>query len=149
MENLNRYLRLPFAKQRLLIESTLLLMVVRIGLRILPFKTLHQLMQNLERRAKGRRPANDTYQDDIAWAVNRTGENLFGENTCLPLALTGQMQLNLHGFPASTRLGVQKTSDDEIIAHAWVECNGQVLIGGPEQEIERYTVLSETEGLRD
>ena len=34
----------------------------------------------------------------------------------------------------------------DIKAHAWVECNGKVVIGGPEQEIEEYTILSEKEG---
>ena len=123
-------------------------MMVRISLRLLPFKTLHRFIQMLERKAKGIEHGNDTYQADILWAINRTGENLFGDNACLPLALAGQIQLNLHGFPAHTRLGVQKTLNGEIKAHAWVECNGKVVIGGPEQEIEQYTILSEIEGTR-
>ena len=90
--------------------------------------------------------ADETYQDDISWAIKRTGENLIGEYTCLPVALAGQLQLNLHGIPARTRLGVQKTMNGEIKAHAWVECNGKIVIGGSEQEIEHYTVLSDLEG---
>lgn len=148
MENLSRYLQLSFTKQRLLIESMFFLIVGRIGLRILPFKTLNRFLQKFERKAKGMEHGNDTYQADILWAINRTGENLFGDNACLPLALAGQLQLNLHGFPAHTRLGVQKTINGEIKAHAWVECNGKVVIGGPEQEIEQYTILSEIEGTR-
>lgn len=90
--------------------------------------------------------ADDTCQDDISWAIKRAGENLFGESACLPVALAGQLQLNLHGFPACTRLGVQKTKSGEIKAHAWVECDGKVVVGGPEQEIEQYTILSELKG---
>jgi hypothetical protein len=105
-------------------------------------------MQKVERKVDGMEQADDTYQDEISWAIKRTGENLYGEYTCLPLALAGQLQLNLHGYPARTRLGVQKTMNGGIKAHAWVECNGKVVVGGPEQEVEQYTVLSDIEGPR-
>jgi hypothetical protein len=148
MGKINRYLQLPFTRQRLLVESTLILMVVRIGLRLMSFKSLHQFIQKIERRARESERADDTYQDDISWAIKRAGENLIGKNTCLPVALAGQLQLNLHGYPARTHLGVQKTLSGGIKAHAWVECCGKVVIGGPEQEIDQYTLLSEIEGPR-
>jgi hypothetical protein len=107
---------------------------------------MNHYLQKLEVRAKRVEQANDRYQDDILWALKRTGETLTGDNTCLPLALAAQIQLNLHGYPAHTRLGVQKKMNGDIKAHAWVECNGKVVIGGPEQEIEEYAILSEKEG---
>ena len=147
MGNLSRYLQLPFTKQRLLVESTLLLLAVRIGLRILPFKTIHRFIQHGERRPIEIVHDNDAYQNEITWAIQRTGDIRIGEHSCLPLALAGQLQLNLHGFPASTRFGVQKTMSGELKAHAWIECNGKVVFGGMDHEIEHYSVLSDIEGI--
>jgi hypothetical protein len=143
MDTLKRYLQLPFTKQRLLIESMLILVMVRVGLWLLPFATLNRLLQKFEQRAQGRKSANDNYQDEISWAVSRMSRILSNENVCLFVALVGQLHLNLHGFPARTRFGVQKTINDELKAHAWVECNGNVVIGGSKQEIENYTALSD------
>ena len=145
MENLNRFLKLPFTRKRLLIESTVILMLARISLRLLPFKTMHNLMKNLERKNYVLDNGDITYVYDISWAIKRAGENLFGDNSCLPIALAGQFQLNMHGFPARSRLGVKKTIDGEIRAHAWVEFDGEVVIGGPKQDIIQYSVLSEKE----
>ena len=142
MLTLSRYIRLSIPKQLLLIESVLILIVMRICLRLLQYTTLNRLLMRFDGKIDSNQPANTNRQDDIIWAIRKTGEKLYGENTCLPLALAGQLQLNLHGFPARTQLGVSKTDEGMIKAHAWVECNGDVVIGGPELDIKQYIVLT-------
>ena len=143
MVTLTRYFQLSISKQLLLIESVQIMILIRIGLRLLPYKTMNRLLKRFDREIGLNQKTNNNRQDDIIWAISKTGEKLYGENTCLPLALAGQLHLNLHGFPARTQLGVTKTDEGMIIAHAWVECNGEVLIGGPEHEIKKYIILSE------
>ena len=43
------------------------------------------------------------------------------------------------GYPCGLRIGAAKNGADELIAHAWVESEGRVVIG--EFESERYTPL--------
>ena len=57
-------------------------------------------------------------------------------STCLVQALAGQWMLLREGYPAQLRIGVSKAEGFE--AHAWVELEGKVLIGGPE-ESARFT----------
>jgi hypothetical protein len=44
------------------------------------------------------------------------------------------------------RIGVAKGKGGKLEAHAWVECGGEVIIGG--HELERYTSLVTLEGRR-
>ena len=68
----------------------------RISLRLLRYKKVNHYLQKLEVRANRIEQTNARIQDDILWALEITGEILNGENACLPLALAGQIQLNLH-----------------------------------------------------
>jgi len=43
------------------------------------------------------------------------------------------------GYPCGLRIGAAKNGADELIAHAWVESEGRVVIG--EFELDRYTPL--------
>jgi hypothetical protein len=146
MGSLIKYLHLPLRNKRLLIESLLILTVIRISLRLLPYKIISKLITRLDRMIYTNQHTADTLPDDICWAIIRTGQKIYGKDTCLPLALAGQLQLVLHGFPACTRIGVKINSGGGLIAHAWVELNGNVMIGGSELDIHQYTLLSDIEG---
>ncbi len=52
--------------------------------------------------------------------------------TCLTQALATQVLLAWHGHGGATvRLGVRREGD-ALLAHAWLEHRGQVVIGGPD-----------------
>jgi len=86
---------------------------------------------------------NQTTLDMIAWAVTRASQYFPGANTCLVQALAAQILLSRRGIPARLRLGVFKDDGDDLKAHAWVETNGIIVIGG--EEIEQYTPLTSSE----
>jgi hypothetical protein len=50
--------------------------------------------------------------------------------TCLVRALAAQALLARHGHPSQLRLGVARGADRAFEAHAWLERDGQILIGG-------------------
>lgn len=143
MGYLSKFLRLSFSKQRFLVEAVLLLTAMRIGLRLLPYRVLRRFLSQSDRTRAVKHFEEDCLKKDVIWAINKGGKFILRENSCLPLALAGQTLLRLHGFPARLCLGFQKNEDESIRAHAWVESNGQVVIGGPENEIEQYVPLVE------
>ena len=49
-------------------------------------------------------------------------------------------------LPACLRIGVVKGAGGQFQAHAWVESDGVVVIGGSEPEPERYTPLPALDG---
>ena len=52
--------------------------------------------------------------------------------TCLVRALAAETLLRKYGHDACLRIGVSKNSSQVLLAHAWVESEGQVVIGGEE-----------------
>lgn len=77
--------------------------------------------------------------DKIIWAVMVASRYLPGRVKCLARALTTQVLLEGHGYQAQLRLGVVK-SEQGLEAHAWVESQGRIVIGGL-KDIGRYTTL--------
>jgi hypothetical protein len=49
--------------------------------------------------------------------------------TCLSQALATHILLVRSGYPAQVRIGVAKTDRGRLEAHAWVEGDGQILVG--------------------
>ena len=62
-----------------------------------------------------------------------------GMKNCLVQAVAAEAMLIQAGYPCELRVGVAKKGPDELIAHAWVESEGRVVIG--EFELDRYTPL--------
>jgi hypothetical protein len=67
----------------------------------------------------------------IAWAINRTAPFVPGA-TCLVRAIATQRLLNRYGHDAQLHIGVTKSEEQGFEAHAWVECNGDILVGRTE-----------------
>ncbi len=63
------------------------------------------------------------------WAIAVAGKYMPG-TTCLSLALAAQRMLNREGYPAHLHIGVAKDHTGSFGAHAWVESDGRIVIGG-------------------
>ncbi len=138
---LHRFLLLPAADRWLLIKAALLLEAIKLGLRLLPFRTVRRL---LARAAGGpaRRPrcANHASADGVAWAVDVASRHVPGAKSCLTQALAAQVLLTRRGYPALVHIGVTRGEQGRFQAHAWVESEDKVVIG--ESELERFTPLT-------
>ncbi|MGZ6212905.1 MAG: lasso peptide biosynthesis B2 protein, partial [Candidatus Binataceae bacterium] len=73
------------------------------------------------------------------WAVEAMGRAIPGMKNCLVQAIAAEAMLIRAGHPCEFRIGAAKTGPRELIAHAWLESKGKVLIG--EFELDRYTPL--------
>jgi len=78
--------------------------------------------------------------DRMAWSVRRTA-NLVPMATCLTRAQALQIMLARRGLPADLVLGVARSASKDFLAHAWIEKDGQILIGGSEHKISTYSKL--------
>lgn len=66
----------------------------------------------------------------MIWAVDVVGRRLFPQNPCLTQAVVVQRLLRRRGIPAELRIGVRKEQGATLEAHAWVEHEGEVVMGG-------------------
>ena len=85
------------------------------------------------------------YRMRAAWAAHAVGRRLLPERPCLTQALVLQYLLLRRGDDAAElHIGVTKAEDGSLQAHAWVERNGRVLIGGADspEKYERFDDLA-------
>ena len=75
----------------------------------------------------------------LAWAVGAAARR-FPKASCLTQAIALEALLAEAGHPSAVRIGVARRTDGSFEAHAWVELDGRVLIGGL-PDLERYAVL--------
>ena len=140
MERLRKFLRLPAADRRLLVKALLIVGAARLGLWVLPFPVLRRLMARLSRCTAAPSRAEPAELGQISWAVTAVSRYV-PEATCLTQALATKLLLCWRGQQASLRIGVARSEAGQFIAHAWVECNGRVVIGGPASHLRQYALL--------
>ena len=127
---------------RYLLVALVLLPVIDVSLRRLGYNRTHQwLCRRVERRG-----ATISHFDSpdsslkIARMVSLAGRCSPWRTTCLRQALLLWFLLARHGVATELRVGVEKSVEGDFAAHAWVERDGQVLIGG-EYAPQRYVPL--------
>jgi hypothetical protein len=141
MRRLHSLLRLAPADRRLLIETALLLAAIRLGLSLLSFRTVLNLLAAILRKPKleTRNPEPETFRsrstqqassNRIVWAVDLASRHVPATRNCLIRALAANALLARQHYPARLHIGVAKGTDNKLQAHAWVESGGKVVVGG-------------------
>lgn len=141
MKPVRKFLGLPPARRRLVVESVVVLGMIRLGLWLLPFHMLRRCVAGLAGTRRERAPVGQ-----VVWAVG-VASRYVPQATCLAQALAGQVLLARYGYPPSLRLGVTKDQGGRLQAHAWVESQGRVVIGNV-RDLSRFTPLPPLEGER-
>jgi hypothetical protein len=121
----------------MLLKALIVLIFVRLGLWLLPFRTLQKTLERLfhyPATSDNRSPSPEKF----SWAVSAVSQYVPAA-TCLAQALTLQVLLSREGILSDLALGVARDDATGITAHAWLEIDGTVIIGG--QERDRYTQL--------
>lgn len=145
---LHKLWRRPWADWWVLVQAMTLTVLVRTGLAAC---SLDRVVRNLRRVARGLpqwTPLTPVYRERAAWAANAVGYRFLPERPCLTQALVLQYLLLRRGdHSAKLHIGVTK-HDGELRAHAWVERDGKVLIGGTASphKYERFRDLDEKIG---
>ena len=139
MSRLRRFLRMSADERWLLIRAAVLLQVISVGMRLLPFRTLRRLIVLAQMNRADSRSADRLPVERIAGAVEAADRHMPGEKTCLTQALAAQTLLVRQGYPALLHIGAAKGEEGQLQAHAWVESEGRVVIGG--HNLGRYAPL--------
>ena len=149
MKQLHKFFSLTPDYRQLLLSTFVLLGLVRLGLWLLPFGTLQWFLTNLGqinsvsiKRQNCFVPTKET----IAQAVKISSRYMLGETKCLAQALTMQVLMIQSDYSSELRIGVAKGKGGEFEAHAWVESQGEIVMGYL-KDLSRYTTMSSFEGL--
>ena len=144
MKRARKFFALPSTHQRLLVTAVLLLGVIRLGLWLLRFQTLQRLLRKMARISAGLRQAQVVSVDNVLWAVT-VASRFVPQATCLTQALAGQVLLVRRGHLAHLCIGVARSQTGQFQAHAWVEYQGRVVLGGADAPL-RFTLLPPLKG---
>ena len=146
MRRLRKILHLSTGDRRLLVQSVLLLGAIRLGLWLIPFRTLLRLLASLAQKQKPirLRNAEQPSTDQVGWAVATAGRYV-PLATCLTQALATQVLLARRGCMAHLHIGVAKGDGGQLESHAWLETQGKIVIGGLE-DLGHFTPLPPLEG---
>ena len=143
-KTLKRYRDRTPEERRAVTRAGLLIAALQMALAVLPFR---RVMGGVYRVARPRSPLGpgpgepSQFDRDLAvWAVEAAGRRLLSRNPCLPKALAVLILFRRAGEDAEFHLGVTRETDSPVRAHAWIESEGHVVIGG-DVPIESYTRL--------
>ena len=134
MSNARRFLSLTPAERRRLLRAFLIVAGVRLGLWMISFPRFQRVLGRFNASSGSKRRAALTTIAELAREV-RIVSNYVPHATCLTQALAGQVLLARYGYPAVVHVGVAKPETDikPFQSHAWLESDGQVIIGASEQ----------------
>ncbi|MBE7383301.1 MAG: lasso peptide biosynthesis B2 protein [Leptolyngbya sp. SIO1E4] len=143
---LTKFRRLQRRDLLLLITAFLLLGTVRLGLWLMPFHALFKLLMGVDPSVFANKASSRTTEGEaldachqsvtqsrrvakIVWSVNVASRYMPGKVKCLARALATQVLMNWHQCVSELRIGVDKTPEGGVRAHAWIEYQGRVIIG--------------------
>lgn len=128
MNKIGKFAGLPRHEKKLYLWIAVCLVGIKAGLFLLPFERLRELLARFAKPYG--KPGEIADIQVIIMAIERVGRSLgFLQMNCLPQALVGYVLLRRRGFEVQLKIGVLKTQDDELFAHAWLEREGQVILG--------------------
>jgi hypothetical protein len=142
MTRLRKLLRLQSGEWWLLIKASLLLAAIRLGLILLPFQTLRRFLARMTEAPVEQQKADQFSVDKLAWAVTKVSRYV-PKATCLTQALAAQVLMARRGHPAHLRVGFANGEEGRLQGHAWLESQGQIVVGGG--DLSRFARLQAME----
>ncbi|MGL5087632.1 MAG: lasso peptide biosynthesis B2 protein [Clostridium sp.] len=108
--------------------------IARTYIRFMPFNKLRKKMGK-SKEESSEVVGNETYKlaKRISWIVVQAAKYTPWESKCLVQALTAQRMLKRLGICTTLYLGVNKDSQNNILAHAWLRCGEYIVTGGSQK----------------
>lgn len=92
------------------------------------FARIRRMMVWLSERGAWIVPGTPTHTRVVS-AVEAADRSLPGSRRCLVRSLTAEVLLLCYGFTPEHRIGVAKETSGELLAHSWLELDGDVILG--------------------
>ena len=143
MNGLRRFLRAGRAEQLLILRVSLLVAGIRAALWMFPFRWIRNGLLQCPARLRQQYVPMDIHC--VVRAVRGVSRRI-PKATCLTQAIATRILLSRMGMPSELKLGVARNPDTGCFeAHAWIEYEGRVIIGGTLPG--RYVPLPDLEGV--
>lgn len=141
MRRRNKLRFLSWQQRRVLLYACILLNAIRLALWLFPFGTTRHQLEAVLSVWVCNKTVKPVSVEFIVWAVAVAGRYAPWGAKCLARALTTQLLLNRYGYRHNLHIGVAKNDSQMLEAHAWIEYQGKVIVGGV-SHLSRFKPLS-------
>ena len=131
----------------ILVQASLAVASTRFALWILPLAKIRRMIWLVFSAERPLPAMRRSTQDQVVRAVVSAAKHCPIGSTCLATALVGQALLHRHGYVVELRVGVRRDPGGKFAAHAWLERQGSVVLGGPRTLLQSYTPFPHMEHL--
>jgi len=142
MNRARKFLALPAFDRALLLRALIALWLVRLLLWTVPYSRVRAVIERLKKASlpvdAGFRPSPER----IAWSVRAASAGVATGANCLLRALAGEILLGRFGYQSELKFGANRGGGAGLAAHAWLECEGKIILG--ELEAPGYAPLRPT-----
>lgn len=126
-----------------------LLAILRLAILVIPFRTLAKYFLQPKNNPLGSK-LNPAKHAGYARLIGRTtalvAKHTPWQSKCLVQALTCRILLRHYSIANIFYLGIGKDEENKFMAHAWVNCARETIIGGS-NSFEQYKIISQFEDL--
>jgi hypothetical protein len=126
---LARVLALSPIQRSMLRHAFPVVLGVRIALWLVPVRRILGYAAARAASAGRTSPRADLPLATTAWSVRVVSRRIPGAS-CLTQAIAGQILLARQGISSVLHLGVARSPEEGMRAHAWLDCQGQTVLGG-------------------
>jgi hypothetical protein len=113
------------AEQALICEAVVMLGLSRIVVLTVPFRVLTKWLS----RAPDAPASDQALIVRVRQAVTTAARNVPWNAVCLPQAIAAKAMLARRGQGSAFHFGASLDPNGKLIAHAWLECDGQIVTG--------------------
>lgn len=134
------FLALSRSERALVLGTFAPLIAMRAALWTLPFARVSRIADAMSPPIRANATRDRPSPDRIAWAVAAVSRVVPRANNCLVRALATGIMLKRYGYPSELKIGVMKPAAGRFEAHAWLESEGNVVIG--DFQLDQYVPLA-------
>jgi Transglutaminase-like superfamily len=126
-----------------MVEALAALTLTQSALRFCRFQHVRQVLQALGRWCRTNRRVESAV---LLWAMAAAKRRCPIRTTCLGEALVAEALLSQHGYRPTLCIGAARR-EGRFEAHAWLEQDNAVVIGGPVEIVQQYSRFPEIASL--
>lgn len=128
MSQFSKLLRARTGDKFRVLLATVLLPTLSFLFSVGTFARVRRAMVWLGERGAWIVPGTPTYTRVVS-AVQMADRSIPGSRRCLVRSSTAEVLLLFYGFTPEHRIGVAKEPNGELLAHSWIELDGDVILG--------------------
>ncbi len=124
-----RWMVMLRSEQKLFVVAAVLVALVRVTLWLLPSRISLRFVRRIAEPHTGRQYLPRPSAAQISGAIE-TVSRCMPQATCLTQAVAAQLLLRRHGYQSRLCLGAMRSAQGAFAAHAWIEHDGRIVVGG-------------------